>query len=327
MNEAVLLVAHGARDTGNEGNREVESFAEQWRARHSQARIEVCWIEHAPLLLAEGLDQVAASLGSAGGRVLVLPLILNAAGHVKGDIPDAIATARVRHPAVEFRCGYHLGMTEHLLKALRFRLHQAMIRLAMPDPQTTGVVLLARGASDMEATGEVAKMAHWLFETTQHQLVLPAFTGICFPRLEQVVQRLDLLGASQIIVLPYYLFTGRLIKRIDQQVQRLRSQYPHRVIEQPVTSGIMNSFSTCSTCDCSNAATGARYSLAMAAPSLWPPTNILVMRKESERLPVLRLRASHPAAPRRAENVKGTLKNGCFHQWRNSNPLIIQTYP
>jgi len=232
VNEAVLLVAHGARDPGDEGNREVESFAEQWRARHPQAHIEVCWIEHAPTLLAEGLDRAAASLDGAGGRVLVLPLILNAAGHVKGDIPEAIAAARERYPAVEFRCGYQLGTTDQLLKALRYRLHQAMVRLAMPDPQTTGIVLLARGASDREATGEVAKMAHWLFETTQHQLVLPAFTGICFPRLEQVVQRLDLLGASQIIVLPYYLFTGRLIKRIDQQVQRLRSQYPHRVIEQ-----------------------------------------------------------------------------------------------
>ena len=232
MNEAVLLVAHGARDPGNEGNRELESFAQQWRARHPQARIEVCWIEHAPTLLAEGLDRVSASLGSAGGRVLVLPLILNAAGHVKDDIPNAIAAARMEYPAVEFRCGYHLGTTDELLKALRYRLHQAMIQLAMPDPQTTGVVLLARGASDREATGEVAKMAHWLFEVTQHQLVLPAFTGICFPRLEQVVQRLDLLGASQIIVLPYYLFTGRLIKRIDQQVERLRYQYPHRVFEQ-----------------------------------------------------------------------------------------------
>jgi sirohydrochlorin cobaltochelatase len=47
-----------------------------------------------------------------------------------------------------------------------------------------------------------------------------------------VVQRLDRLGASQIIVLPYYLFTGRLIKRIKQQVERLRAQYPNQIILQ-----------------------------------------------------------------------------------------------
>lgn len=238
IDEVVLLAAHGARDPGNEGNQEVEAFAAAWGARHPDLPIQVCWIEHAPVLLDEGLDRAVATLAdrgngsSTGGRVLVLPLILNAAGHVKGDIPLAVAAARGRHPGVEFLCGWHLGTTDQLLRALRFRLHQAMVALHMPDPHTTGVVLLARGASDMESTGEVAKMAHWIYETTDHELVLPAFTGICFPRLEQVVQRLDRLGASQILVLPYYLFTGRLIKRIAEQVARLRTQYPTRVIAQ-----------------------------------------------------------------------------------------------
>lgn len=231
-NEAVLLVAHGARDPGEEGNREVEEMAELWRTRHPEVAVHVCWIEHAPVLLDEGLDRAAGSLGDRDGRLLVLPLILNAASHVKSDIPQAIAAARGRHPGVEFRYGYHLGTADQLLKALRQRLHQAMVELAMPDPRTTGVVLLARGASDIEATGEVAKMAHWVYETTGHDLVLHAFTDVSFPRLEQVVQRLDRLGASQVIVLPYYLFTGRLIKRIERQVERLGTQYPNRVILQ-----------------------------------------------------------------------------------------------
>lgn len=230
--EVILLVAHGARDPGFEGNREVEACAELWRQRHPQTPIQVCWIEHAPVLLEEGLALAAEMLDPAGGRLLVIPLILGAAGHVKGDIPEAVAIARERYPQHDIRCAQHLGATPHLLAALRLRLHQAMAELAMPDPRTTGVVLLARGASDMESTGEVAKMAHWLYETTHHELILPAFTGICFPRLEQVVQRLDALGASQIIVLPYYLFVGRLIKRIREQVQRLKVQYPIRVIHQ-----------------------------------------------------------------------------------------------
>ncbi len=230
--ETILLVAHGARDPDNKGNFEVEAFAKLWRERHPDARILVCWIEHAPTLLDEGLDQAVAALGERTGRVLVLPLILNAASHVKSDIPTALAAARDRHPQVEFRSGHHLGTTPQLLKALRHRLHQTMVALAMPDPRTTGVVLLARGASDMEATGEVAKMAHWLFETTAHELVMPAFTDICYPRLEQVVQRLDTLGACQIIVLPYYLFTGRLMNRIDRQVARLKTQYPTRAVER-----------------------------------------------------------------------------------------------
>lgn len=53
-----------------------------------------------------------------------------------------------------------------------------------------------------------------------------AFTGITWPRLERVVQRQALLGMTQIVVLPYYLYTGTLMQRIARQVEHLRAQYP-----------------------------------------------------------------------------------------------------
>ena len=136
--EAVLLVAHGARDPGNEGNREVEEMTGIWRERHPEVEIHVCWIEHAPVLLETALESAAATLGdSGGGRLMVLPLILNAASHVQSDIPQALARVRGRYPSVDFRYGFHLGTTDQLLKALRHRLHQAMVQLAMPDGSIT----------------------------------------------------------------------------------------------------------------------------------------------------------------------------------------------
>ena len=39
------------------------------------------------------------------------------------------------------------------------------------------------------------------------------------------MQRQVKLGMTQIAVLPYYLFTGTLIKRIDKQLERLQRQY------------------------------------------------------------------------------------------------------
>ncbi|MFM2330063.1 MAG: hypothetical protein RLZZ494_2166, partial [Pseudomonadota bacterium] len=79
---------------------------------------------------------------------------------------------------------------------------------------------------DRAANGDVAKMARWLHEETDHELVELAFTGITFPRLERVVQRQVMLGMKQIVVLPYYLYTGTLMQRIERQVGHLRQQYP-----------------------------------------------------------------------------------------------------
>jgi precorrin isomerase len=96
----------------------------------------------------------------------------------------------------------------------------------MPDPQTTGVILLGRGSSDAGANGELAKMARWLFEDNDFELVDLAFTGVTWPRLESVVQRQARLGMTQLAIVPVYLFTGVLMERIKAQVARLRGQYP-----------------------------------------------------------------------------------------------------
>jgi CbiX. len=77
-----------------------------------------------------------------------------------------------------------------------------MKALDVPDPQTTGVILLGRGSSDAGANGELARMARWIFEENDHELVDLAFTGVTWPRLETVVQRQVKLGMTQICVIP-----------------------------------------------------------------------------------------------------------------------------
>jgi sirohydrochlorin cobaltochelatase len=63
----ILLVGHGSRN--RDGNKETLHFAAQWRERHPDWRIEVCFIEHAEVLLDDGLDRAARD----ARRVLVSP--------------------------------------------------------------------------------------------------------------------------------------------------------------------------------------------------------------------------------------------------------------
>ena len=219
-NDTILLVGHGSREAT--GNAEILLFAERWRARHPDWRIEVGFIEFADPLLDPALNHAARN----SGRVLVLPLILNAAGHVRQDIPSAIQRAQKRHPDVQFLYAPHLAVSDPLLRILKRFLRQAMLQLDVPDPRTTGVILLGRGSSDRLANGDVARMARWLWEIGDHERVDLAFTGVTFPRLEKVVRDQVALGMMQIVVMPYYLFTGTLIKRIGRQMENLAAQYP-----------------------------------------------------------------------------------------------------
>ena len=219
-NDTILLVGHGSREAS--GNAEILLFAERWRALHPDWRIEVGFIEFADPLLDPALNHAARN----SERVLVLPLILNAAGHVRQDIPSAIQRARKRHPDVQFLYAPHLAVSDPLLRILKRFLRQAMLQLDVPDPRTTGVILLGRGSSDRLANGDVARMARWLWEIGDHERVDLAFTGVTFPRLEKVVRDQVALGMMQIVVMPYYLFTGTLIKRIGRQMENLAAQYP-----------------------------------------------------------------------------------------------------
>ena len=221
MNEVIIVVGHGSR--GPEGNREVEALVEQWRRQRPELEIQTCYLEFAETLLDDGLARAAAE---GPDRVLVLPLFLNAAGHVKSEIPAALERAREGFPAVEFRYGHHLGVGEPMLKLLQQRLDEALVDGKDPEPAETGVILLGRGSSDMGANGEVSKLARWLYETTGHDLVDVAFTGITHPPLETAVARQVRLDAKQVVVLPYYLFTGRLMDRIRDQVAALEEDYP-----------------------------------------------------------------------------------------------------
>jgi len=222
--DTVLIVGHGSRE--DSGNQEIRDFVTQWRARRPGLRIELCFIEFAPPEMNAALLDAART----SRRVLVVPLILNAAGHVKMEIPEAVEQARIAcrqaaHQA-EILLAPHLTACDPILAILKRRLRKAMGALDMPDPTTTGVVLLGRGSSDRGANGEMAKMARWLLEEGDHELVDLAFTGITWPRLEKVVQRQVLLGMRQVVVLPYYLYTGTLMQRIHRQVEHLRGQYP-----------------------------------------------------------------------------------------------------
>ena len=69
-------------------------------------------------------------------------------------------------------------------------------------------------------------LSRWLFEMGMVEQVDLAFTGITNPRLESAVERQINSGISRIAILPYYLFTGTLIKRIERQTELLVEQFP-----------------------------------------------------------------------------------------------------
>ena len=89
------------------------------------------------------------------------------------------------------------------------------------------LLFVGRGSSDPDANGDVYKMARILWEGSGYKTVETCFIGITHPRLEEGFRRASLYEPKRIIVLPYFLFTGVLVKKIFDVTALQQEQYPH----------------------------------------------------------------------------------------------------
>ena len=68
MTDTILLVGHGSREQS--GNDEIETFAQQWRTRRPDWRIEVCFIEFSDITLGRREGRVGLASFSVGSATM-----------------------------------------------------------------------------------------------------------------------------------------------------------------------------------------------------------------------------------------------------------------
>lgn len=201
----LLLVGHGTRDEA--GAAEFGRFVERLRTR---VPVDVAggFIE----LSAPPLTDAVAGLYAAGHRhVAAVPLVLVAAGHAKGDMPAALNRERERHPGLTYSYGRPLGPHPTLLTLLEERLDAV---LAPAERAGTAVLLVGRGSTDPDANAEVCKAARLLWEGRGLAMVETAFVSLARPSVPEGLERCRRLGATRVVVLPYFLFPGVLPDRV-----------------------------------------------------------------------------------------------------------------
>ena len=150
IGRTVLIVGHGSRD--HEANEEFLAFVASYRSRGGGATVDHAYIELADPSLADALHAVA----SRSDEVVVVPLLLFAAGHVKNDIPIALARARKDHPAVRFHAAPALGL-HGALAEVAFERATSIEAMDAARAARTALVVVGRGSSDPDGNGDFCK--------------------------------------------------------------------------------------------------------------------------------------------------------------------------
>ncbi len=176
-----------------------------------QLKVQGGFIEFAEPNLDEGLDSL---VDQNIQTVIAIPLVLLGAGHLKDDGPVALAKARLRHPNVTFKYANAIGIHHLILDAFAKKMESSIDR----TNNGTGALIVSRGSTDPDANSDLYKVARLLIERPDTpNLIEPAFVSLAEPDVQTGLDKLKSLGVNRIIAVPYFLFTGVLLNRIDKQ--------------------------------------------------------------------------------------------------------------
>jgi sirohydrochlorin cobaltochelatase len=220
----LLMIGHGTRD--DRGRQTFIDFAKTYQNLDSSRPVIPCFLELTEPTIQEGVDYCVQQ---GYTEISALPILLFAARHNKFDVTNELDRARKRYPQLKFHYGRHFGITPSIIQLWQERLTELDKSEHNPHqiPRSETVLLfVGRGSSDPDANGDVYKLARILWEGSDYKTVETCFIGITHPRLEEGFRRAYLYQPKRIIVLPYFLFTGVLVKKIVTITTQQQEQHP-----------------------------------------------------------------------------------------------------
>jgi sirohydrochlorin cobaltochelatase len=224
LKRPLLMIGHGTRD--EDGRQTFIDFVETYQKLDTSRPVIPCFLELTTPTIGEGIDYC---IQEGFEEISALPILLFAARHNKFDVTNELDRAKLKYPNLKFFYGRHFGITPSIVELWQNRLAQLDQKEYNPHniPRSDTVLLfVGRGSSDPDANGDVYKLGRILWEGSAYKTVETCFIGITHPRLEEGFRRALLYQPRRIIVLPYFLFTGALVKKIYQISEEHQVKYP-----------------------------------------------------------------------------------------------------
>ncbi len=218
----VMVCGHGSRDP--DAVREFQAVARGIEERLPHYDVESGFLEFARPIIRDGLD---ALMARDVRRILAIPGMLFAAGHVKNDVPSVLNAYAAQHPGLEILLGRDLGIDLKLIRAAGARIQEALDQagngVARHD---TMLMVVGRGTSDPDANSSISKVCRLLWEGLGFGWAETGYSGVTFPLTEPALEHAVKLGYKRIVVFPYFLFTGILVKRIYRYTDEVAARNP-----------------------------------------------------------------------------------------------------
>jgi sirohydrochlorin cobaltochelatase len=240
-NPIVILVGHGSREPS--GSAEFRAWVEMYQARRPDLEIRHGFVELAEPKIGEVLESAAQE----GRDLVVVPMSLLAAGHVKNELPLIVGGVAQRYPETRIELTRALGVHPRMVETVTDQTRDLWAGLPSEERQDSLVVVVGRGSSDPDANSDFFKMTRLIAEGMETPRVLSCFMGITTPKVEETLQLATRLRPKHMLVVPYLLFGGVLLGRLRTMIETFSAKHPwthvHTVqslAQQPALSALID---------------------------------------------------------------------------------------
>ncbi len=218
MRSTTVIVGHGSRDA--EAQLAFENWMELYQKRHPERRLRHAFLELSEPFLGEVLKEEA----ERNEELIVAPLSLLPAAHVKNDVPLAITALQAEFPQVRIVATQPLGVHDALLRFWSEKWEA--LEVPREERKEWTLLLVGRGASDVDANSTFYKMGRLLAEAMGVAQFVPAFIGITWPTVDEALQLLLRQRPKGVVMIPYFLFTGVLVQRLESKLREFQERSP-----------------------------------------------------------------------------------------------------
>ncbi|MCP5007572.1 MAG: sirohydrochlorin chelatase [Planctomycetes bacterium] len=226
----VIIVGHGSRVQKSNGA--FEGFVKQFANRVPEFDFRLAFVELAEPGFKDALHDALACTE----EVLVLPLFLFVAAHIKQDIMGIISEVRETFTDKNIYLSRALGVDQNMVDLVHKRITHACTAHAI-DTSDTAILMIGRGSSDVDANNDFLKLVHLVTEKADYKQVDYGFIAVTKPTIEEALDRLINEGYRTILLEPYLIFNGLLFKRLGVLVDRYAQNVPGLTIKLATTLG------------------------------------------------------------------------------------------
>ncbi|MDJ1467423.1 sirohydrochlorin chelatase [Xanthocytophaga flava] len=218
VKRGILLCGHGSRDKeGIEGFKELVLLLKH---RYPDRIVDYGFLEFSHPVYAAAVERMYLE----GVReITAVPAILFAGGHAKNDIPYEMNSLQQQYEGLTIKLASHIGITPSILQLAKKNIEILEAQHPQTDRKETCLLVVGRGTSDPDANSDVVKLMRMLWEGMGFGFGTTAYIGVTTPLLKDTLPLLERLPFQRVVVLPIFLFTGVLLKRIYEQIDTFNS--------------------------------------------------------------------------------------------------------